>query len=82
MRIKTIPIGQMLVLALLIFLVGIVITAVMKKTNMSSKIRRIVFWGVSNCWSGCCPGRKNKWTIYSSGAIYLELISMESCDNY
>lgn len=45
MRIKTIPIGQMLVLALLIFLVGIVITAVMKKANMSSKIRRIVFWG-------------------------------------
>lgn len=45
MHIRCIPIGQMIVLALLIFLVGIVITAVMKKADVSSKIRRIVFWG-------------------------------------
>lgn len=45
MHIRCIPIGQMIVLALLIFLVGIVITADMKKADVSSKIRRIVFWG-------------------------------------
>lgn len=44
MHIRCIPIGQMIVLALLISLVGIVITAVMKKADVSSKIRRIVFW--------------------------------------
>lgn len=43
MHIRCIPIGQMIVLALLISLVGIVITAVMKKADVSSKIRRIVF---------------------------------------
>lgn len=46
MHIRYIPAGQMLVLALLIFLIGVVITAVMaKKTDVSSKVRKIVFWG-------------------------------------
>lgn len=45
MHIKEVPLGQILMMALLIFLVGIVITAVMKKADVSSKARKRVFWG-------------------------------------
>lgn len=45
MHIKVVPIGQILMLALLIMLIGIGITAVMKKVNASSKARKRVFWG-------------------------------------
>lgn len=42
MDIKIIPIGQILMLALLIFLIGIGITVILKKMDASSKVRRIV----------------------------------------
>ena len=45
MHVKVIPIGQILVLALLIMLIGIGITAVLKKAGASSKIRKRMFWG-------------------------------------
>lgn len=45
MGIKVIPIGQVLMLALLIMLTGIGITAMMKKANASSKARKRMFWG-------------------------------------
>lgn len=44
MHIKEVPIGQILVLALLIMLIGIGITAMMKKADASSKARKRVFW--------------------------------------
>lgn len=44
MQVKIIPIGQILMLALLIFLIGIGITAIMKKADASSKARKTVFW--------------------------------------
>lgn len=44
MHIKEVPIGQILMLALLIMLIGIGITAMMKKAGASSKARKIVFW--------------------------------------
>lgn len=44
MHVKVIPIGQILVLALLIMLIGIGITAMMKKADASSKARKRVFW--------------------------------------
>lgn len=46
MQIKEIPLGQILVLASLIMLIGIGITAMMKKMNASSKARKRVFWGL------------------------------------
>lgn len=45
MRVKVIPIGQILMLALLIMLIGIGITAVLKKAGASSKARKRMFWG-------------------------------------
>ena len=45
MHVKVIPIGQILVLALLIMLIGIGITAMMKKMGASSKARKRMFWG-------------------------------------
>lgn len=45
MGIKVIPIGQVLMLALLIMLTGIGITAIMKKAGASSKVRKRMFWG-------------------------------------
>lgn len=45
MHIKEVPIGQILMLALLIMLIGIGITAMMKKANASSKARKRMFWG-------------------------------------
>ena len=45
MHINEILIGQILMLALLIMLIGIGITAIMKKADASSKARKIVFWG-------------------------------------
>lgn len=45
MHIKVVPIGQILMLALLIMLIGIGITAVLKKAGASSKARKRVFWG-------------------------------------
>ena len=45
MQIKEVPIGQILVLALLIMLIGIGITAMLKKVDASSKARKKVFWG-------------------------------------
>lgn len=45
MHIKEVPIGQILVLALLIMLIGIGIIAMMKKANASSKVRKRMFWG-------------------------------------
>lgn len=44
MHIKEVPIGQILMLALLIMLIGIGITAMMKKMGASSKARKRVFW--------------------------------------
>lgn len=44
MRVKVVPIGQILMLALLIMLIGIGITAMMKKAGASSKARKRVFW--------------------------------------
>lgn len=45
MHIKVVPIGQILVLALLIMLIGIGITEIMKKAGTSSKARKRMFWG-------------------------------------
>lgn len=45
MHVKVIPIGQILMLALLIMLIGIGITAVLKKVGASSKARKRMFWG-------------------------------------
>lgn len=45
MHINEIPIGQILMLALLIILIGIGATATLKKAGASSKARKIVFWG-------------------------------------
>lgn len=44
MGIKVIPIWQVLMLALLIMLTGIGITAIMKKADASSKVRKQMFW--------------------------------------
>ena len=44
MQVKIIPIGQVLILALLIMLIGIGITAIMKKADASSKVRKQMFW--------------------------------------
>lgn len=48
MRIKVIPIGQMLMLTLLIMLIGIGITAILKKTGASSKVRKKVLRNFNN----------------------------------
>lgn len=45
MHIKEVPIGQILMLALLMMLIGIGTTAMMKKANASSKARKRMFWG-------------------------------------
>lgn len=45
MGIKMIPLGQMLVLGLLIFIAGIGATLLLKRQGASSKARKIVFWG-------------------------------------
>lgn len=42
MQVKVIPIGQILMLALLIFLTGIGITVILKKMDANSKLRRII----------------------------------------
>lgn len=44
MHVKVIPIGQGLMMALLIMIIGIGITAILKKTGASSKVRKLMFW--------------------------------------
>lgn len=44
MHIKVVPLGQGWILALLVMLIGVGITATMKKMNASSRTRKIVFW--------------------------------------
>lgn len=44
MHIKEVPIGQGWILALLVMLIGVGITAMIKKMNASSRTRKIVFW--------------------------------------
>ena len=44
MHIKVVPIGQILMLALLIMLIGTGITTMMKKAGASSKARKRMFW--------------------------------------
>lgn len=45
MHIKEVPIGQILILALLVMLIGVGTTAMMKKVDASSKARKRMFWG-------------------------------------